>query len=50
MNLMGKKLCILGIYTISNDENVLIKEDFWGKLHEVIAEIGNSREVLIAGD
>jgi hypothetical protein len=49
MNLLGKKLCILGIYAIS-DENVLVKEDFLGKLNEVIAEIGNSREVLIAGD
>ena len=30
MNLLGKKLCILGIYVISDDENVLVKEDFWG--------------------
>jgi hypothetical protein len=28
MNLFGKKLCILGIYAISDDENVLVKEDF----------------------
>ena len=48
-NLLGEKLCILGIYAISDDENVLVK-DFWGKLNEVMAEIGNSREVLIAGD
>jgi hypothetical protein len=50
MNLLGKKLCILGICAISNDENVLAKGDFFGKLNEVIAEMGNSREVLIAGD
>ena len=50
MNLCGKKLCILGIYAISDYENVLVKEDFLGKLNEVIAEIGNSREILIAGD
>jgi hypothetical protein len=30
MNLFGKKLCILGIYAISHDENVLVKEYFWG--------------------
>jgi hypothetical protein len=42
--------CILGVYAISDDENVLVKEDFLGKLNEVIAEIGNSREILIAGD
>jgi hypothetical protein len=28
----------------------LVKEDFLGKLNEVIVEIGNSREILIAGD
>jgi hypothetical protein len=50
MNLLWRKLCILGIYAVSDDENILVKEDLWGKLNEVIAEIGNSREVLIAGD
>jgi hypothetical protein len=50
MNLLWKKLCILGIYAVSDDENILVKEDLWGKLNEVIAQIGNSREVLIAGD
>jgi hypothetical protein len=50
MNLFGKKLCILGIYAISDDENVLVKEDFLGKLNEVVVQIGNSREILIAGD
>jgi hypothetical protein len=34
MNLFGKKLCILGIYAISEDENILVKEDFFGKLNE----------------
>jgi hypothetical protein len=50
MNLFGKKLCILGTYAISNDKNAVVKEDFLGKLNEVIAEIENSRELLIAGD
>jgi len=30
MNLLGKKLCILGIYAINNDKNILVKEDFFG--------------------
>jgi hypothetical protein len=30
MNLFGKKLCILRIYAISDDENALVKESFWG--------------------
>ena len=50
MNLFGKKLCILGIYAISYDENGVVKEEFFGKLNKVIVEIGNSREILIAGD
>ena len=50
MNLFGKKLCILEIYAISDDENAVVKEDIFGKLNEVIAEIGNSRELLIVGD
>ena len=50
MNLFGKNLCILGIYAISDDKNALVKADFWGKLNEVIVEMGNNREILIAGD
>ena len=53
MNLFWKKSCILGIYAISDDENAIVKEDFFwwgGKLNEVIVEIGNSREILIAGE
>ena len=50
MNLFGKKLCILGIYAISDDENAVVREDLMGKLNEVIVEIGNPREILIAGD
>ena len=50
MNLFGKKLCILEIYVISDNENALVKEDFLGKLNEIIVKIGNSRETLIAGD
>ena len=32
MNLFGKKLCILGIYAINDDENALVKEYFWGEI------------------
>jgi len=32
MNLFRKKLCILGIYATSDDENALVKEDFWGEI------------------
>jgi hypothetical protein len=50
MNLFGKKLCTLGIYAISEDESNLVKKYFLGKLNEVIAKIGNSKEILMAGD
>ena len=29
MNLFGKKLCILGIYAINNDENSVVKDDYF---------------------
>ena len=50
MNLFGKKLTILRMYAISDDEHAVVKEDFCWKLNEVIVEIGNSREILIVGD
>jgi len=31
MNLFGNKLCILGIYVIS-DENAVVKEDYFGEI------------------
>ena len=31
MNLFGKKLCILGIYAITDDEHAVVKGDFLGK-------------------
>ena len=49
MNVFGKKLCIVGIYAIS-DEHAVVKGDFFGKLNEIIVEIGNWREILIAGN
>jgi hypothetical protein len=32
MNLFGNKLCIFGIYAISDDEIVFVKEDFFGEI------------------
>jgi hypothetical protein len=32
------------------DENAVVKEDFLGKLNEIIVEIGIFRDVLIAAD
>jgi len=29
MNLFEKKLCILGIYVVSDDENAVVTEDFF---------------------
>ena len=44
MNLFAKKLRILGSYAISDDENALVKEFFFGggELNEVMVEIENS--------
>jgi hypothetical protein len=43
MNLFGKNLCILGIYVISDDENDLLEEEFWGKNEVILKKKGNSR-------
>jgi len=32
VNLFGKKLCILGIYAISDDEHAVVKEDFFWEI------------------
>jgi len=32
MDLCGKKLCILGIYAKSDDENAEVNEDFLGEI------------------
>jgi hypothetical protein len=32
MNLFGKKICILGIYAISEDENAVVEEDFFWEI------------------
>jgi hypothetical protein len=29
VNLFGKKLCILGIYAISDEENALVEDEVW---------------------
>ena len=50
MNIFGKKLCILRMYARSDYEHAVVKGDYFGKFNEVIVEIGNSREILIAGD
>ena len=50
MNLSGKKLSILRMYAISDDGHAVVKENFFWKLNEVIVEIGDWREILIAGD
>ena len=50
INLFNKRLTILGVYVISDDAKEQKKEEFYTKLNGIIAEIGNSREIIMAGD
>jgi endonuclease/exonuclease/phosphatase family metal-dependent hydrolase len=50
MKLFRENLCILEIYVISEDENVLVKEYSLGKINNVKFKTGKSKEILIAGD
>ena len=50
LNLFGKKITILGVYAISEDEPVAKKDEFYNKLNRTIDEIGNNREIIMMGD
>lgn len=50
LNLMQKKITIIGVYAPSNDVPINEKDQFFTKLNDVIGEIGNSREILLLGD
>lgn len=47
---LGKKLTIIVVYIPSDHENVALKGQFFEKLHDVIAEIGNMRVIILMGD
>lgn len=47
MHIYERRITILGIYTISDDGPVAIKDE---KLNEVLTNVGNTREVIMLGD
>lgn len=50
MNIMGRKLAVLGIYASSEDEPTQIKNAFYDQLQITIEELGENREVIIMED
>lgn len=50
ISLYGHKTTVIGVYAISEDEPVHTKENFFNKLNDIIEGIGNTREIIIAGD
>ena len=50
VNMFGRKVTIVGVYGISEDERSQKKDEFYEILNNVVNEIGNSREIILAGD
>lgn len=50
LHIYGRRIAVLGVYTISDDEPVAMKDTFFEKLNEVLADIGNTRDVIVLGD
>mgnify|MGYP000029344414 CR=1 FL=1 len=47
LNIFGKRIAILGVYGLSEDEPQERKDEFYITLNRVIDEIGDSRELII---
>lgn len=50
MQLHQRKIKIIGIYALSEDEPIIIVENFYNNLHEIIADIGDSRNIVLLAD
>ncbi|XP_044753786.1 craniofacial development protein 2-like [Coccinella septempunctata] len=50
MTLYQRKITILAVYAISEDENASIKDDFFERLNEVVQNVGLNREIILMGD
>ncbi|XP_045463868.1 craniofacial development protein 2-like [Harmonia axyridis] len=50
INIHQRPVTILGIYAISDDEPISVKEEFFEQVHEEIGKIGKTRELVVMGD
>jgi len=41
---------MIAVYAPSDNESIIVKENFFTKLHIVIIEIGNNRKILFLED
>lgn len=48
--MFGRKVTILGVYAVNDDEPVSVKETFFQQLNDEVLKIGTSRELIILGD
>ncbi|XP_044766969.1 craniofacial development protein 2-like [Coccinella septempunctata] len=49
-NKNGHQIVIVGVYAPSDDAGTLVKDEFYGKLTNVLTNIENTKEVIILGD
>lgn len=47
---MDNIIPIIAVFASSEDEYVQNKNDFFEKVHKVISNVGNSREMIMLGD
>ena len=50
LTIYGYRITILGIYAITEDALIELKDRFFEQLHQVISTIGSSREIILLGD
>ncbi|XP_045462178.1 uncharacterized protein LOC123672208 [Harmonia axyridis] len=44
MDVHGRRITIVGVYAISDDESVTVKDVFFGNLNDVLEDIGDTRD------
>lgn len=50
ISLHGNKLTITGVYKVNDDALVRENDELFQQIHEEIAEIGQSRKLILCGD
>ncbi|XP_044745075.1 craniofacial development protein 2-like [Coccinella septempunctata] len=50
IQLRGRSITILGVYALNDDATVQAKDNFEEALREIIEDIPNSHEIIVAGD
>lgn len=50
MNVLGRKITVIGAYAPTNDDTQTSKDQFFDRLQDEIYKMGNDREIILLGD